>query len=153
MISHRATLDVPKETLEFLSHALDAHRTQVDTRPWQRAATPYEQAVMVLRWFRAGTNIAALARDAGISQATGYRYLHEVLEHGIAVGWEFLCLDGTLIESTRTGKCSDAGHDLWYSGKHYRHGGNIQVLADPAGFPRVGLGRGAGLRPCHHRRP
>ena len=25
--------------------------------------------------------------------------------------------------------------DLWWSGKHRHHGGNIQVLADPAGFP------------------
>lgn len=30
---------------------------------------------------------------------------------------------------------SEAGHDLWYSGKHRRHGGNIQVLTDPTGYP------------------
>jgi hypothetical protein len=24
---------------------------------------------------------------------------------------------------------------VWYSGKHKRHGGNIQVLTDPTGFP------------------
>jgi hypothetical protein len=29
----------------------------------------------------------------------------------------------------------DTGHDLWYSGKHRAHGGNVQVLCDPEGFP------------------
>ena len=27
------------------------------------------------------------------------------------------------------------GADLWWSGKHKQHGGNIQVLSDPVGFP------------------
>ncbi|MDT3729015.1 transposase family protein, partial [Streptomyces sp. DSM 41972] len=27
------------------------------------------------------------------------------------------------------------GVDLWWSGKHKRHGGNIQVLSAPDGFP------------------
>ena len=30
---------------------------------------------------------------------------------------------------------AEAGHDLWFSGKHRRHGGNVQVLSDPSGFP------------------
>jgi DDE superfamily endonuclease len=33
--------------------------------------------------------------------------------------------------------------DLWRSGKHRHHGGNIQVPADPAGFPI----RVSGVRP------
>jgi DDE superfamily endonuclease len=27
------------------------------------------------------------------------------------------------------------GADLWWSGKHKHHGGNIQVLSDPSGWP------------------
>lgn len=27
------------------------------------------------------------------------------------------------------------GHDLWYSGKNKKHGGNIQVLCGPGGYP------------------
>ena len=91
-----------------------------------------------------------LARDTGISQATGYRYLHEgidvladrapdlhqVLEAGRAAGWSHVTLDGTLV---RTDRCRvrnpESGHDLWYSGKHHAHGGNVQVVCDPAGFP------------------
>jgi len=120
-----------------------------DRRPWQHAATPYVQAVLVLRWFKEATDLRILARDAGVSIAAAYRYLHEgidviaaqapvlpdVLAHGMHKGWESVCLDGTLIPSTRSSARSAAGHDVWYSGKHKRNGGNIQVLTGPTGYP------------------
>jgi hypothetical protein len=40
-----------------------------------RALTCSHQAVLGLRWFRDRRDIAALARDHGISRATGHRYL------------------------------------------------------------------------------
>ena len=149
MITYGATLDVPRETAEQVSRWLRAHRRRVDTRPWQRAATCWTQAVLVLRWFKDATKVHLLARDAGISIATAYRYLHEAIDviaanapdlhqaltQGQQQGWAFVSLDGTLIESTRSSARSEAGHDLWYSGKHRRHGGNIQVLTDPSGYP------------------
>lgn len=149
MLSYRATLDVPTETAARVSRWIQAHRARVDTRPWQRVATCWTQAILVLRWLKDGTDITVLARDAHISQATAYRYLHEaldviadrlpdlpdVLAEGHAAGWAFVCLDGTLIESSRSSAKSVAGHDLWYSGKHHAHGGNIQVVTDPTGFP------------------
>ena len=149
MITYRATLDVPAETAILVSRWLSAHRRAHDVRPWQRAATPWVQAVMVLRWFKDATDLRLLARDARVSIATAYRYVHEaidviaahapdlqdVLVQGLGEGWAFVCLDGTLIPSTRSSAPSEAGHDLWYSGKHKRHGGNIQVLTDPSGFP------------------
>ena len=46
-----------------------------------------------------------------------------------------VCLDGTLIEASRSSARSAAGHDIWYSGKHRAHGRNIQVVTDPSGFP------------------
>ena len=149
MLSYRATLDVPIETVARVSRWLQAHRKQVDARPWQRAATCWTQAVLVLRWLIDSTDVHMLARDAKISQATGYRYLHEaidviaahapdlpaVLAAGREAGWAFVSLDGTLFETSRSSTKSAAGHDLWYSGKHHRHGGNIQVVMDPTGFP------------------
>ena len=149
MITYRATLDVPAETARIVSRWLLAHRRAYDARPWQRAATPYVQAIMVLRWFKEATDVAILARDAAVSIATAYRYLHEaidviaaqapalhdVLAEGLQEGWAFVCLDGTLITSTRCAAPSPAGHDLWYSGKHKQHGGNIQVLTSPTGYP------------------
>lgn len=149
MITYRATLDVPAATARLVSRWLAAHRRAHDIRPWQRAETPYVQAVMVLRWFKDATDLRLLARDAGVSIATAYRYVHEaidviaahgpdlpdVLAHGLHEGWAFVCLDGTLIPSTRSSAPSAAGHDQWYSGKHHRHGGNIQVLTGPGGYP------------------
>lgn len=149
MISYRATLDVPHATVARVSGWLQAHRRAHDVRPWQRAATCWVQAVLVLRWFKDNTQMHLLARDARISQATAYRYLHEavaviagrapeladVLEDGLEQGWAYVCLDGTLIETSRSSIRSPSGYDLWYSGKHKRHGGNIQVLTDPTGFP------------------
>ena len=59
-----------------------------------------------------------------------------MLEDGRATGWSHVTVDGTLI---RTDRCrtpnSETGHDLWFSGKHRVHGGNVQLVCDPAGFP------------------
>lgn len=149
MITYRATLDVPAETAYQVARWLSSYRNTHDTRPWQRAATPFVQAVMALRWFKEATDVPILARDACVSIATAYRYLHEaidviaaqapdlpdVLADGLRQGWAFVCLDGTLIPCTRVSAQSPAGHDLWFSGKHKQHGGNIQVVCDPTGWP------------------
>lgn len=58
---------------------IQAHCKRVDTGPWQRAATSWTQAVLVLRWLIDDTDVHLVARDAKVSQATGYRYLHEAL--------------------------------------------------------------------------
>lgn len=50
-------------------------------------------------------------------------------------GGSTCALDGTLIETTRCSLPGDTGADLWYSGKHKRHGGNVQVITDPTGYP------------------
>ncbi len=71
MLSYRATLDVPTETVARVSRWIQAHRKAVDVRPWQRAATCWTQAVLVLRWLIDDTDIHLLARDAKVSQATG----------------------------------------------------------------------------------
>ena len=145
MLSYRATLDVPTDTVARVSRWIQAHRMRVDIRPWQRAATCWIQAILVLRWLIDDTDVHLLARDARVSQATGYRYLHEaidviaaqapdlteVLVQGRRAGWAFVALDGTLIESTRSSTKSAAGHDLWYSGKHHHHGGTSRCSPTP----------------------
>jgi hypothetical protein len=149
VIAYGATLDVPVATLTTLTEWLRRHRRQHDARPEQRAATPRSQALMVLRWMREGTDMKILARDARVSLATAYRYvheavdviaqrapdLHEVLERAREQSWTHLCLDGTLIPTTRCTAKGESGHDLWYSGKHKQHGANVQVLTDPSGYP------------------
>ena len=80
MITYRATLDVPEQTAFCVSRWLAAHRKAHDARPWQRAATPFVQAMLVLRWFKDATDLRLLARDTRISIATAYRYLHEAID-------------------------------------------------------------------------
>ena len=70
----------PLSTVARVSGWLQAHRRAHDVRPWQRAATCWVQAVLVLRWFKDDTKVHLLARDARVSQATAYRYLHEAVD-------------------------------------------------------------------------
>jgi hypothetical protein len=79
------------------------------------ARCPFRQAALVLRWFRERGCVHWLARDAGISQATGYSYLHEginvlaaqagdlqaVLDCCLQRGMSHMILDGTLIMTDR----------------------------------------------------
>ena len=150
MITYSVTLDVPAETATLVTDLLIAERRRRRTAVGARAASARDQAVLVLRWFREDTGMPTLARDAGVSQATGYRYLHEgidvlaaqapdlheVLAAGKAAGWTHVVLDGTLIRTDRCRtKNPDTGHDLWFSGKHREHGGNVQIVSDPDGHP------------------
>jgi hypothetical protein len=148
-VSHRARLDVPAAILKAVTGWLARHRRRPGARPWQRAATVHAQVLLVLRWLRHRADLHTLAADAQVSDATAYRYLHEGLEviaahapglHEVlaaahAAGAAYLCLDGTLVPTDRVAARAEAGHDLWYSGKHHRHGGSVQVLTDPTGFP------------------
>ncbi|WP_192583150.1 hypothetical protein [Streptomyces albicerus] len=77
MVTYAAALDVPRHIVEFLARLLAAHRRGIGTPKGSRVLGPFRQAVLVLRWFREHGCVHCLARDAGISQATGYRYLPE----------------------------------------------------------------------------
>src|SRR3954463_10548009 len=146
VINYSGTLDEPPESATLLTELLVAERRRRGTGVGTRAASCSAQAILVLRWFREDADLKVLALDAGVSLATGYRYLHEgidvlaaqapdlpeALAAGAAAGWTHVTLDGTLV---RTDRCRvtnpDTGHDLWYSGKHRAHGGNVQIVCDP----------------------
>ena len=115
MLTYPATLDVPEEAATLLVELLAAERLRRGTSIGTRAASARAQAILVLRWFRQDADMPTLARDTGVSVATGYRYLHEgidvladqapdlhrVLEAGSAAGWSHVVLDGTLITTAR----------------------------------------------------
>jgi hypothetical protein len=148
-VAHRARLDVPAPILKVVTGWIARHRRRPGARPWRRAATVHAQVLLVLRWLRHRADLHTLARDTGVSQATAYRYLHEGLAviaahapdlHQVTAaahtaGAAYLCLDGTLLPTDRVAARAERGHHLWYSGKHHRFGGCVQVLSDPAGFP------------------
>lgn len=149
MVTYVAMLDVPRHVVEYLSRLLAAHRRRIGTPRGSRALGPFRQAVLVLRWFRERGCVHCLARDSGVSQATGYRYLHEgidvlaekapdlheVLEHCRREGMPHVILDGTLMETDRLAGVRDNGNDLWFSQKHKAFGGNVQFLSAPDGTP------------------
>jgi hypothetical protein len=153
VIAYRATLDVPRELAQFTARMLLAERRRRGTPRGSRALTCFWQAVLGLRWFRDRTTAEALARDHGISRATAYRYLDEViivlaerapelgqaLERAKDEGYSHVILDGKIIACDRCKEpaISAKGEviDLWYSGKAHTHGGNIQAMIAPDGFP------------------
>jgi hypothetical protein len=153
VIAYRATLDVPRELAQFTANLLLAERRRRGTPRGSRALTCLWQAVLGLRWFRDRTACDALARDHGIARATAYRYrdevidvlaqqapeLREALERAKDEGLPHVILDGAVIEADRchVPAVSVRGEviDLWYSGKAHAHGGNIQAVSAPGGFP------------------
>ena len=153
MIVYRATLDVPRELVWFAAKLPLAERRKRGTPRGSRALSCFWQAVMGLRWFRDRTTADALARDHGVSRATAYRYLDEVilvlaeqapdlrraLERAKGEGFSHVILDGKIISCDRCKEptLSVKGQviDVWYSGKAHAHGGNIQAVIAPSGFP------------------
>jgi hypothetical protein len=153
VIAYRATLDVPRELVQFVAKLLAEERQRRGTPRGSRALTCFWQAVLGVRWFRDRTAPDALARDHGISRATAYRYLdevimvlaeqapglHQALERAKEEGLAHVVLDGKIIPCDRCKEpaASVKGQviDLWYSGKAHTHGGNIQAVLAPGGFP------------------
>jgi hypothetical protein len=149
-VTYTATLSVREETVLYLSSLLNLQRRRRGTRSGRRSLSCFTQAVLILRWFLDGTRVRQLAADNGISKSTVYDYLHEgialladrapslqsALLAAKAAGYSHINLDGTIIETDR---CSTPGPtpgvDLWWSKKHHNHGGNIQVITAPDGWP------------------
>ena len=157
MLSYRVILDVPAELVLYLTRLLCERRREIGTRRGSRALSCWRQAVFALAWFRDRPDIARLGRGFGISQATAYRYLAEVitalsaqapelreaLERAVAQGLPYLILDGKVVATDRLHEktTSKKGREIdrWYSGKTHGFGGNIQALTPRAasryGFP------------------
>ena len=149
-VTYTAALPVRDQTVLFLSSLLHDERRRRSTRTGTRALSPFNQAVLILRWFLDDTRVAQLACDNAIGKSTAYDYLHEgitvlaahapKLESALLAakiaGHDHISIDGTLIETDRCRTPGPTtGVDLWWSGKHANHGGNIQVITAPDGWP------------------
>jgi DDE superfamily endonuclease/Helix-turn-helix of DDE superfamily endonuclease len=94
----------------------------------------------VLAHLRKGGTFAELASGFGIGTATAWRYvtetvgllaarspkLRKALRDAKKAGHAYVVIDGTLIPIDRV-----AADQPFYSGKHHRHGINLQVSATP----------------------
>ena len=149
-VTYNATLPVARATVEHVAALLAAHQRAIGTRAGRRALGPFEQAVVFLRWILDATKVSRLAIDNDIGRSTAHRYideatdvvaaqapnLHTALEAAREAGYRHLAIDGTLIATDRSRAIGPtAGVDLWWSGKHHHHGGNIQVITAPDGWP------------------
>ena len=174
MITYPAMLDVPRELVTFLAALLATERRDHGTRAGTRALSCGKQSLFALVWFRERRDVALTGKGLGISQATSYRYLdevidvlaarapdlHQALQRAQDDGWSHLILDGKVIDTDRLGvkTLSKKGKtiDAWYSGKTHDFGGNIQALM-PRRVPGLDLtGRARlGTRPDRgpHPRP
>ncbi|MFZ3566839.1 transposase family protein [Streptomyces sp. BH097] len=133
-----SSIDSSTRTLRFLSGQLTARRRDIGTR-WRRLSVA-RQALLTLAHLRRGNTYAQLAAGFGIGIATVYRCIREAIEVLAALApplteamntiltKAFVILDGTLLPIDRI-----AADTPYYSGKHKRHGMNVQVLTDPFG--------------------
>lgn len=142
MLFYPAALPLSRRTLNLTARTIRAHRARTGSR-WRRL-DPATQALLVLAHLHKGEPFAQVAAGFDIGTATAWRYVREttallaeqaptleqVLRRTRRKGWGYVIVDGTLIACDRV-----AADRPFYSGKHKRHGMNIQVVSAPDGEP------------------
>jgi DDE superfamily endonuclease/Helix-turn-helix of DDE superfamily endonuclease len=140
MLFYPAALPLSSHTLSYVAGIIRRYRKKRGSC-W-RKLNPGRQALLVLAYLRKGETFADLAAGFGIGTATAWRYVTETvallaarspdLRRALAAardaGHACLVIDGTLIPVDRV-----AADRPFYSGKHRRHGMNLQVIATPGG--------------------
>jgi DDE superfamily endonuclease/Helix-turn-helix of DDE superfamily endonuclease len=140
MLFYRAALPLSCKTLNYAAGIIRRHRKSIGSR-W-RKLNPGQQALLVLAYLRKGETFADLAAGSGVGRTTAWRYVEETVALLAArapklrravrdakrTGHAYVVLDGTLIPIDRV-----AADRPFYSGKHTKHGMNLQVIASPSG--------------------
>ncbi|MDO3651257.1 transposase family protein [Nocardia mangyaensis] len=140
MLFYRSALPLSRRTLNYLAGVIRRHRHSLGSR-W-RALNPGRQALLTLAYLRKGETFTLLGAGFEVSTTTAWRYVQEAtqlladraptlrvaLRRARADGHVYLIIDGTLIPIDRV-----AADRPFYSGKHRRHGMNVQVIASPEG--------------------
>ena len=138
MLSYPAATPLSTRTLNRLAELLRQRRKERRSR-WRRLE-PGRQALLALAHLRNGDTYTRLAAGFAVNTATAWRYVREAVDLLAALAEDlhtamqrisrlaYAILDGTLIPIDRI-----VDQKPYYSGKHKRHGVNVQVIADPAG--------------------
>jgi DDE superfamily endonuclease/Helix-turn-helix of DDE superfamily endonuclease len=142
----RAGVKVSAGTCEDLAASLRRRHERNGTR-W-RLLSPLAQAVLVIAFLRTNLTYAELAAGFGISEATCWRdvaegisvladrgrriSLRDVARLAVRMGWDYVIVDGVHVPAVTFGR-KTGGQRAFYSGKHKRHGLNVQTVCSPAG--------------------
>src|ERR1700729_4371162 len=140
MLFYRAALPLSRRTLVFVSGIIRRHRKAIGSL-WRKLDAG-QQALLVLVYLKKGETFAQVAAGFGVGTATAWRYVNEALDLLAArapklrkavrdakrAGHAYVVVDGTLIPIDRV-----ARDKPFYSGKHKKHGVNLQVIASPDG--------------------
>jgi hypothetical protein len=140
VLFYRAALPLSRKTLNYAAGIIRRHLKAIGSR-W-RKLNPGQEALLVLAYLKKGDTFAQLAAGFGIGRTTAWRYVNETVELLAArapklraavrdakkAGHAYVILDGTLIPIDRV-----AADRPFYSGKHKKHGMNLQVIASPDG--------------------
>jgi Helix-turn-helix of DDE superfamily endonuclease/DDE superfamily endonuclease len=140
MLFYRAALPLSSKTLTFVAGIIRRHR--LSTGSLWRKLNPGRQALLVLAYLRKGETFGELAAGFGVGTATAWRYVNETaallaarapklrtaVRDARKAGHASVVADGTLIPVDRV-----AADRPFYSGKHQKHGMNLQVIASPHG--------------------
>ena len=141
----RAGVKVSAGTVNDLAESLRRRHDRHGTR-W-RLLSPVAQAVLVIAFLRTNLTYAELAAGFGISESTCWRdvregisapacwpriSLRDVARLAVKMGWEYVIVDGVHVPTVTFGR-KTGSQRAFYSGKHKRHGLNVQTVCSPAG--------------------
>ena len=124
-----------------------ARRHEKNRTRW-RLLSPLAQAVLVIAFLRTNLTYAELAAGFGISESTCWRDIREgisvladrgrrislkdVARLAVKMGWDYVIVDGVHVPTVTSGR-KTGGQRAFYSGKHKRHGLNVQTVCSPDG--------------------
>jgi hypothetical protein len=142
----RAGVRISAGTVHELAASLRRRHERNRTR-W-RLLDPVAQAVLVIAFIRTNVAFADLAAGFGVSESTCWRNVREgigvladrgrrislkdVAGLAVKMGWDYVIVDGTHVPTVTFGR-KTGGQKAFYSGKHKRHGLNVQTVCSPDG--------------------
>jgi hypothetical protein len=143
-LTFTAAVAISAATRDWLATKITGRRRRIRSR-W-RLLDPTTQATLVLAFLRTNLTYAELATANHISRNTCRRIINEgidllaqrairlseVVRLAHKAGWEYLLIDGVNVPTIAFARKLNR-HQKHYSGKHRRHGVNVQTICAPDG--------------------
>jgi hypothetical protein len=143
-LTFQAGVKVSAATRDWLARKIDQRRVKIRSR-WRKLDAE-TQATLVLAYLRTNLTHEELAAANGIAASTCWRRitegikllaqrapsLAEVVRLATKAGWKYLLIDGVNVPTVAFGRKVNR-RQKHYSGKHRRHGVNVQTICAPDG--------------------